>query len=108
MEHVDTLDVSDNPQIGDRIGVRALVRLGGLETDSVSVQVVHGQALDTDELTNTSTVTLTPGEDLGDGRHEFTGALEIERSGSFGYTVRVLPQHHALANIAELGLIASA
>ena len=37
-------------------------------------------------------------EDLGKGRHLFSGTLVIDRSGSFGYTVRVLPKHEALAS----------
>jgi starch phosphorylase len=32
----------------------------------------------------------------------------IDRSGSFGYTVRVLPKNDALASRAELGLIVTA
>ena len=47
-------------------------------------------------------------EDLGRGRHLFSGTLVIDRSGSFGYTVRVLPKHEALASKAELGLIVNA
>ena len=47
-------------------------------------------------------------EDLGSGRHLFSGSLVIDRSGPFGYTVRVLPRHDALASKAELGLIVNA
>ena len=47
-------------------------------------------------------------ENLGGGRHLFHGDLVINRSGSFGYTVRVFPKHSALASKAELGLIANA
>jgi starch phosphorylase len=32
--------------------------------------------------------------------------LPLERTGPFGYTVRVLPAHPLLATSAELGLIA--
>jgi len=34
--------------------------------------------------------------------------VPLERSGSFGYTVRVVPKHPLLASEAELGLIAVA
>jgi glycogen phosphorylase len=34
--------------------------------------------------------------------------VPLERTGSFGYTVRVLPKNDLLATPAELGLIASA
>mgnify|MGYP006207422537 CR=1 FL=1 len=32
----------------------------------------------------------------------------LRRTGPFGYTVRVLPQHAGLANDAELGLVVNA
>jgi starch phosphorylase len=53
-------------------------------------------------------VALEPVEDLGHGRHVFAGSLLINRSGSFGYTVRVFPKHPALGSKAELGLIVNA
>ena len=42
------------------------------------------------------------------GRHRFEGHLLLDRPGPFGYTVRVLPKHSALASPAELGLVALA
>jgi starch phosphorylase len=36
---------------------------------------------------------------------QFTGSVRLERAGSFGYNVRVVPRHPLLANPAELGLI---
>jgi starch phosphorylase len=111
VDQVDTLDISDNPQIGDRIRVRAIVTLDGLDTVDVSVQVVHGRALDSDELRETSILELAPVAAVGDpagSQHEFAGDLEIDRSGSFGYTVRVLPKNGALASQSELGLITNA
>ena len=40
------------------------------------------------------------------GRHSFEGPLTLDRTGAFGYTVRVLPSHPLLATPAELGLVA--
>lgn len=34
------------------------------------------------------------------------GPLTLDRTGSFGYTVRVLPAHRLLADNADLGLVA--
>ena len=48
------------------------------------------------------------GGDLGGGRHKFCGTITVDRSGPFGYTVRVLPTHPELADKAELGLVANA
>ncbi len=72
------------------------------------MEVAFGRAEDTDELEDIVVAELDSLEDLGGGRHLFSGSLVINRSGSFGYTVRVFPKHSALASKAELGLIANA
>lgn len=108
IEHVEADGVTDAPLLGERLSVRAYVALAGLRPDQVLVQVVHGRASDTDELHDTDTTELYPVEDLGDGRARFEGAVTLGRTGAFGYTVRVLPRHPGLANVAELGLVVNA
>ncbi|MDJ0357898.1 alpha-glucan family phosphorylase [Paenarthrobacter sp. PH39-S1] len=108
VEHVDSLGVTDEPQIGDTITVQAYVALDSLTPRDVSVETAYGRALDSDELSETTMAVLDRSEDLGQGRYLFSGDIVIDRSGSFGYTVRVLPKHAALANKAELGLIINA
>ncbi|MFD1213428.1 alpha-glucan family phosphorylase [Arthrobacter sp. GCM10027362] len=108
VEHVDSLDVTDEPQIGDRVRINAYVRLAELTPEDVAVQAVHGQVAENDELDQISLCELELEEDLGDGRFLFSGAVTIDHSGSFGYTVRVLPRHQHLATDAELGLVANA
>ncbi len=41
-------------------------------------------------------------------RHWFEAAVPLERTGGYGYTVRVLPYHPSLSSPAELGLVVSA
>jgi starch phosphorylase len=41
-------------------------------------------------------------------RHWFTVTLPLERTGAFGYTVRVLPYSEHLASPAELGVVTTA
>jgi starch phosphorylase len=108
VEHVDSVGVSEDPQIGDILQVNAYVALHDLTPDDVSVEVAYGKAEDSDELADITVAELKAVEDLGKGRHLFSGTLVIDRSGSFGYTVRVLPKHEALASKAELGLIVNA
>jgi glycogen phosphorylase len=38
----------------------------------------------------------------------YRGTVRLDRSGSFGYTVRVVPHHALLASSAEMGLVATA
>jgi starch phosphorylase len=108
VEHVDSVGVSEDPQIGDILQVNAYVALHNLTPEDVAVEVAYGRAEESDSLTDITVMELKMQEDLGSGRHLFSGSLVIDRSGPFGYTVRVLPRHDALASKAELGLIVNA
>jgi starch phosphorylase len=60
-----------------------------------------------DTLTHTETVSLKSVETF-DGICRYEGEVPLQRTGAFGYTVRVLPRHELLASPAELGVIAVA
>ncbi|MGG7612837.1 DUF3417 domain-containing protein, partial [Streptomyces sp. ZG43] len=88
--------------------LRVRVRLGELAPEDVEVQAVSGHVDGDDRISGATRVPLKPapgGPDL-DGRWTFEGPLALDRTGSFGYTVRVLPSHRLLASGAEMGLIA--
>ncbi len=107
--HLDSSGMSDAPQIGDRLIIDAFVDLAALEPHDVEVQVVHGRIRERDDqLRDLSVAPLAHAEGFGGGRHRFTGTVTLSRTGSFGYTVRVLPCHPGLASSAELGLVANA
>jgi starch phosphorylase len=109
VDHVESSGVSDSPQVGDVLHVRAFVNLDGLEPGDVEVQVVHGRVSEADEIgPDRGVVELAHAEAYEGGRHRFEGDLRLGRTGSFGYTVRVLPRHTGLASSAELGLVANA
>ncbi|MDQ0147506.1 MULTISPECIES: alpha-glucan family phosphorylase [Pseudarthrobacter] len=108
VEHVDSVGVSEDPQIGDTLQVNAYVALNALTPEDVCVEVAYGRAEENDTLADITMMELQVKEDLGNGRHLFSSSLVIDRSGPFGYTVRVLPRHDALASKAELGLIVNA
>jgi glycogen phosphorylase len=84
------------------------VSLGDLAPGEVEVQVVHGRASASDELRDIETAPLAFSESYEGGRHSFDGDLVPSRTGTFGYTVRILPSHPGLANPAALGLVANA
>src|SRR5690606_25239333 len=108
VERVEVEGGSDSPTIGEHVRVHAYVNLGNLSPDEVKVQVVFGRASESDELTDVETSVLQPVESYEGGRHRFDGELELARTGSLGWTVRVLPAHPLLANDAELGLVVNA
>ncbi|MGI8699279.1 MAG: alpha-glucan family phosphorylase [Mycobacteriales bacterium] len=105
--HVESSGVGDIPELGSRLSLRAEVVLGGLNPQDVEVQAAYGPADDAEMLHD---VSLLPMEFVGsDGsRHWYETAVPLERTGGFGYTVRVLPRHDRLCTPAELGLVVSA
>ncbi|WP_431774953.1 alpha-glucan family phosphorylase [Streptomyces cucumeris] len=94
-------------ELGSALSLRVRVRLGGLEPGDVEVQAVAGRVDDTDRITDGTRVPLKPtaGPDA-EGRRLYEGPLALDRTGPFGYTVRVLPAHRLLADPAEPGLVA--
>jgi starch phosphorylase len=83
------------------------VDLGDLAPDDVEVQAVSGRVDSEDRITQAAHVPLKPtsGPDE-EGRWVYEGPLSLNRTGAFGYTVRILPAHRLLASSAELGLVA--
>lgn len=108
VEHVDAEGVLQEPQIGDELTIKAYVDLGSLDPSDVTVQVGFGRVSENDHIHERGHAPLDSAAELGDGRFLFTGPLTIDRSGPFGYTVRVLPCHPELSGPAELGLVRSA
>jgi glycogen phosphorylase len=67
---------------------------------------VHGVVTAEDTLVNTRVESLHAVESYEGGRHRFDGSVQLERSGGFGYTVRVVPRSEFLVSPAELGVVA--
>jgi len=108
VEHVESFEVPDSPEVGDQVSVRAFVSLGGLSPEDVDVQLVYGSVGHDDALVDTSVSSLTQVESYDAGRHRYEGSVDLGRTGAFGYTVRILPRDERLATTAELGLVATA
>jgi starch phosphorylase len=106
VEHVESEGGSDSPVVGDHVAVRAWVALGDLSPEDVAVQVVHGRIGDDDELIDATAIPMQPTEAYEGNRHRFDADVALAHSGSFGYTVRIVPSNEALASVAELGLVA--
>lgn len=109
VDHVEGSGVSDTPLVGELLCVDAYVALDGLAPDEVDVQVVAGRvALGTDDLVEWDATSLDVVESYDDGKAKFAGQVPIERTGQFGWTVRVLPRHELMAFPASMGLVANA
>ncbi|NEC09388.1 glycosyltransferase family 1 protein [Streptomyces sp. SID7909] len=94
-------------ELGSTLALRVRVSLGALAPDDVEVQAVAGRVDSADAITEAQVFPLKPagGQDL-EGHWLYEGPLALDRTGPYGYTVRVLPAHRLLASGAELGLVA--
>ncbi|WP_189451345.1 alpha-glucan family phosphorylase [Streptomyces abikoensis] len=110
VDHVEA--VSDGPlngtaELGSTVSLRVSVTLGELDPSDVEVQAVAGRVDSADRLSAASAFPLKATGAVGlDGRRLYEGPLTLDRTGPFGYTVRILPAHRLLADGAELGLVA--
>ncbi|MBD8023883.1 alpha-glucan family phosphorylase [Microbacterium gallinarum] len=103
---VDSSGIPAQAQAGDTLEVRAEVRLDGLSPDDVAVELAYGRTDEDDALARDHSVhRLEPAGPAVDGVTTFTGALPLTVTGTFGYTVRVVPSHPQLVSPVELGLV---
>jgi glycogen phosphorylase len=94
-------------QVGNALTLRAEVVLNGLSADDVCVEAVYGP-VDMDDRLSESTAIALKLADTVDGTSWFEGEIPLDRTGSYGYTVRALPKNDLLASPAELGVVAIA
>jgi len=105
--HVEATGGAETPQIGSTMDLRAEVELPGLAPGDVEVQAAYGRVDDSDGLHDVTTILMSH-EQTDGSRHWFTATLPLERTGAFGYTVRVLPHSDRMVDPAELGVVTSA
>ncbi|MEW2551499.1 alpha-glucan family phosphorylase [Streptomyces zhihengii] len=113
VDHVEAVDQdaatggAPTAGLGSTLTLRVHATLGELGPDDVEVQVVAGRVDPDDALRDTRTFPLKPagGPDL-EGRWVYEGPLALDRTGPFGYTVRVLPAHRLIPAGPDMGLVA--
>ena len=93
---------------GDVRHVRAHVQLGGLATNDVVVQVIHGGVDSTGSFVNhPQRLALLPTDDGSfEGSAVFEGSYAVGEAGPYGVTVRVMPSHPDLGSPVDLGVVA--
>jgi starch phosphorylase len=100
---IDAVDSDDTiADLGACRRVTAVVNLGDLSEGDVAVQLLHGPVGQNDELGDEHAVeTMAPAED-----GTWVGEFPLERTGLYGFTVRVVPSHPDLVTPVELGKVA--
>jgi starch phosphorylase len=91
--------------VGEKLEVTSRLFLGPIEPGNVRVQVYVGSS-DNGNLLNPYTIDLTDvKKEDREGVYSFRGALPVSESGSYGFTVRVIPTHPNVVQEHELRLI---
>ena len=79
-------------RVGEKIGVKASVVLGEIPPEYVRVQIVSGAVNEDGTVVNGS---LSDMKLVGvtENEHQYEGYLECLESGSYGFSLRVVPFH---------------
>ena len=85
--------------------VETYVSLGGLDAADVEVQALVGRVDADDRILDPDRVVMTHEGHGDDGAARHVGEVSVDRTGTFGLAVRVVPRHDDLASWAELGRV---
>jgi starch phosphorylase len=92
--------------VGSRLTVKALVKLGKVNPNDVSVELYHGPVDSWDNISDGSAVKMDYKEQSNhDGEHWFVGSMNCRVTGQHGTALRILPRHPDLVDPYEMGLI---
>lgn len=90
--------------VGTKYKITAEVALGNLTPNDVEVQIYYGK-VDEQNIPHSNEFVNMKNSSGENGKYIYTGEINCERTGQFGYTLRVLPNNSLLINQFELGLI---
>jgi starch phosphorylase len=106
VDHIEARGASDTLEFGSVVQLRAIVALGDLTPTDVDVQVAYGRVDEHDEISTPTYSSLRASDKREDGAVVYEGEMVLDRTGPFGYSVRVLPNDPLLSGPGELGLVA--
>jgi len=93
-------------KVGSELNVRALVRLGRVKPEDVSVELYYGPTDSWGNIQEGSPLPMNHEHENGsDGEHWFSGSMTCKATGQHGVAVRVLPNHPDQVHPHDLGLI---
>jgi starch phosphorylase len=92
-------------KVGDNIHVEALIELGALSPGELRAELLSGPINSEGAVDIMTTTPMTHSREVSPGQHLFTAELACERSGRYGFALRVLPSLPNMAHAFEPGLI---
>jgi starch phosphorylase len=91
--------------VGESLQINARVHLGAIDPQHVRVEAYHGE-IDNGDIRNPAATVLDQSSKAdGDGTYIYQGSVPASESGTYGFSVRVVPIHPCLMQAHELRLI---
>src|SRR5437762_5396829 len=93
--------------VGESLQISARVHLGGVDPQHVRVEAYHGE-MDNGDIHNPTATVLHQSPEhsaTGDGNNIYQARVPATESGTYGFSVRVVPTHPCLMQAHELRLI---
>ena len=91
--------------VGESLQISACVHLGALDPQHVRVEAYHGEVNNGDIRNPSATVLNQSSKPDGNGNYTYQGSVPATESGTYGFSVRVVPTHPCLMQAHELRLI---
>ncbi len=91
--------------LGSSLPVSVDLYLGKLSPDDVEVDAYYGPADSTGNFSDHEVSPLIYKGDSGSGTYKFAGEIRCQRTGKYGFVIRVLPYHPLLSNQSALDLV---
>jgi starch phosphorylase len=91
--------------VRDSLSVDVIAFLGELQPQELAVQAYYGLLDNEGRIPDGKTLDLAYDQDLGQGRHRFTGSVPTSTSGRHGFAIRIVPGGRMFERVAEPGLI---
>jgi starch phosphorylase len=92
-------------KVGESLDVRAIVELGVLTPEDVSVELYHGALNSNGEIVKPRIIAMNALAKPKATIYEFVGTIKSDSSGRLGFTVRILPHHRDIDNPRKQGLV---
>jgi starch phosphorylase len=89
---------------GQELEVVAKIGLGSLTPEDITVEAYYGRLDQNGDFAERDTVPLQA-EGSADGLYTFRGQIPCQKTGRFGYTVRITPSKEKLENRFTMGLV---
>ncbi|MEJ2745532.1 MAG: alpha-glucan phosphorylase, partial [bacterium] len=92
-------------RVGAKLPVEVQVDIGRIDPKDVRVEFFYGPLSADGEIVGGKASPLKYKKSEKNHSHVYSGSILTESSGQFGFSVRILPNHPALRQPFEMGLI---